>query len=156
MRHEGRGNRKLIGVGLCTLFLALGFSAEAQQPKKVYRIGYLSGTDRVTDDPRAEGTRRALGELGYIEDQNIIIEYRHAEGKAGRNAELAAELVRLKVDLILVAGGYGNIRVDTNATKTIPIVMMGQGGDPVKEGFVASLARPGGNVTGLTDVTTDL
>jgi putative tryptophan/tyrosine transport system substrate-binding protein len=110
----------------------------------------------VTDAPRAEGTRRALRELGYIEGRNIIIEYRHAEGKAGRTAELAAELVRLEVDLILVAGGNSPIRVATNATKTIPIVMMGQGADPVKEGFVASLARPGGNVTGLTNVTTDL
>jgi len=142
-------------IALSSMLLALCFPAQAQQPKKVYRIGYLSGTDRVTDDPRAEGTRRALKELGYIEGQNIIIEYRHAEGKAGRNAELAAELVRLNVDLIVVAGGEGNIRAATNATKTIPIVMMGQA-DPVNAGFVASLARPGGNVTGFTDVTTDL
>ena len=147
--------KKITVLTLCTVLYALCGSVEAQQPKKVYRIGYLSGTDRVTDDPRAEGTRRALKELGYIEGQNIIIEYRHAEGKAGRNAELAAELVRLNVDLIVVAGGEGNIRAATNATKTIPIVMMGQA-DPVNAGFVASLARPGGNVTGFTDVTTDL
>src|SRR5215475_3939277 len=134
---------------------ALCVSAEAQQPTKAFRIGYLSGTDQATDSPRAEGIRRALRELGYIEGQNIIIEYRHAEGKAGRNAELVAELVRFNVDLIVVAGGEGNIRAATNATKTIPIVMMGQA-DPVNAGFVASLARPGGNVTGFTDVTTDL
>jgi putative ABC transport system substrate-binding protein len=148
-------SKNVFCLALCALLLALCASAEAQQAKKVFRIGYLSGTDRVTDDPRAEGTRRALRELGYIEGQNIIIEYRHAEGKAGRNAELAAELVRLKVDLIVVAGGEGNIRAATSATKTIPIVLMGQS-DPVREGFVASLARPGGNVTGFTDVTTDL
>ena len=147
--------KKITVLTLCTVLYALCGSVEAQQPKKVYRIGYLSGTDRVTDDPRAEGTRRALGELGYIEGKNIIIEYRHAEGKAGRNAELAAELVHLNVDLIVVAGGEGNIRAATNATKTIPIIMMGQA-DPVNAGFVASLARPGGNVTGFTDVTTDL
>jgi putative tryptophan/tyrosine transport system substrate-binding protein len=149
-------SQKIVFLALSAMLYALSSSAEAQQPKKVFRIGYLSGTDRVTDAPRAEGTRRALRELGYIEGQNIIIEYRHAEGKAGRSAELAAELVRLKVDLILVAGAEGNIRAATNATKTIPIVMMGQGADPVKAGFVASLARPGGNVTGFTDVTTDL
>jgi putative tryptophan/tyrosine transport system substrate-binding protein len=148
--------KKITILTLSAMLFALCEPAQAQEPKKVFRIGYLSGTDRVTDAPRAEGTRRALRELGYIEGQNIIIEYRHAEGKAGRNNELAAELVRLKVDLILVAGGNSNIRAATNATKTIPIVMMGQGADPVKEGFVASLARPGGNVTGLTNVTTDL
>jgi putative ABC transport system substrate-binding protein len=147
---------KFAVFALCTMLLALCVPAQTQQPKKVFRIGYLSGTDRVTDAPRAEGTPLALRELGYIEGQNIIIEYRHAEGKAGRNTELAAELARLNVDLILVAGGNSNIRAAKNATKTIPIVMMGQGADPVKEGFVASLARPGGNVTGLTNVTTDL
>src|SRR5262249_19969333 len=140
--------RKITVFALCAMLFALYVFAEAQQPKKVYRIGYLSGPDRVTDAPRAEGTRGALRELGYIEGQNIIIEYRHAEGKAGRNAELAAELVRLNVDLIVVAGGEGNIRAATNATKMVPIIMMGQA-DPVEAGFVASLARPGGNVTGF-------
>jgi putative tryptophan/tyrosine transport system substrate-binding protein len=132
---------KIAVFALCTMLLALCVPAQTQQPKKVFRIGYLSGTDRVTDAPRAEGTPLALRELGYIEGQNIIIEYRHAEGKAGRNTELAAELARLNVDLILVAGGNSNIRAAKNATKTIPIVMMGQGADPVKEGFVASLVR---------------
>jgi ABC-type uncharacterized transport system substrate-binding protein len=110
----------------------------------------------VTDARRAELLRRALREIGYIEGQNIVIEFRHAAGKIDRQSENAAELVRLKVDLILVAGGGDNIRTAMNATKTIPIVMMGQGGDPVKAGFVASLPRPGGNVTGFTNVTTDL
>src|SRR5262249_54405277 len=133
--------KKITVLTLCAILLALCLSSQAQQPTKAFRIGYLSGTDQATDSPRAEGIRRALRELGYIEGQNIIIEYRHAEGKAGRNAELAAELVRLNVDLIVVAGGEGNIRAATNATKTIPIVMMGQA-DPVNAGFVASLARP--------------
>src|SRR5262245_65138772 len=97
--------KTFVGLTLCAMLFALCFPVEAQQPTKVFRIGYLSGTDPVTDAPRSEGIRRALRELGYVESQNIIIEYRHAEGKAGRNAELAAELVRLKVDLILVAGG---------------------------------------------------
>jgi putative ABC transport system substrate-binding protein len=138
------------------MLFALCPPAEAQQPKKTHRIGYLSGTDAKTDSPRAERIRRALRELGYIEGENILIEYRHAEGKSDRQPEHAAELVRLKVDLILVAGGDGGIRAATNATKTIPIIMMGQGSDPVKAGFVESLARPGRNVTGFTNVTTFL
>ena len=85
---------------------------------------------------------------GYIEGQNIAIEYRYAEGKPDRAPELAAELVRLKVDIIVVAGGDPWIRAAKNATKTIPIVMAGVGSDPVKAGLVESLARPGGNVTG--------
>jgi putative ABC transport system substrate-binding protein len=153
--ESGVRRKNIFCVALSAMLFALCASAMAQQPTKVFRIGYLSGTDRATDAPRAEGTRRALREVGYIEGQNIIVEYRHAEGKAGRNAALAAELVRLNVDLIVVAGGEGNILAATNATKTIPIVMMGQA-DPVKAGFVASLARPGGNVTGFTDVTSDL
>jgi putative ABC transport system substrate-binding protein len=135
---------------------SLRFARSRRRSSRVFRIGYLSGTDPATDAPRAEGIRAALRKLGYGEGENIVIEYRHAEGKAGRNAELAAELVRLNVDLILVAGGNTNIRAAQNASKTIPIVIMGQGADPVKEGFVESLARPGGNVTGLTSVTTDL
>ena len=95
----------------------------------------------------------ALRELGYTEGQNIAPEYRYAEGKRDRDLELAAELVRLKVDVIVVAGGDGAIRAAMNATKTIPIVMVGGGADPVEAGVVESLARPGGNVTGLTNLT---
>src|SRR5262245_60821676 len=102
MKHDGRGNKKLIGVALCTLFLALGFPAEAQQPKKVPRIGYLSAYDAATDAARAEAIRWALRELGYIEGQNIAIEYRYAEGKVDRFSELAGELVRLKIDVVVV------------------------------------------------------
>jgi len=98
----------------------------------------------------------ALRELGYIEGQNIAIEYRYAEGKRDRFSELAAEIVRVKVDIILVAGGEDWIQAAKNATKTIPIVMMGQGSDPVAAGLIESLARPGGNVTGITSLTPEL
>ena len=142
---------------VAVILLAVGVIAEAQQPKKVSRIGYLSKADAATDSARAEGIRLALRELGYIEGQNIAIEYRYAEGKLDRYPELAAELVRLKVDIIVVAGrGPRPIRAAKNATKTIPIVMMGLGSDPVRAGHVESLARPGGNVTGLTGLTREL
>src|SRR4030095_9602722 len=100
------------------------------------RIGYLSPVDAATDSPRAGGIRLALRELGYIEGQNIAIEYRYAEGKRDRAPELAAELVRLKVDIIVVAGGSGPVRAAKNATKTIPIIMGGSGVDPVEAGHV--------------------
>jgi ABC-type uncharacterized transport system substrate-binding protein len=137
------------------LLFALCFPAQAQQTKKTYRIGYLSATDRASDAPRANAIRMALRDLGYIEGDNINFEYRHASGKL-RQPELAAELVGLKVDLIIVAGGDVGIRAAINATKTIPIVLTGFGSDPVKAGFVQSLARPGGNVTGFTIFTTEL
>ena len=105
---------------------------------------------------RSEAIRLALRELGYIEGQNIAIEYRYAEGKQERYPELADELVRLKVDIIVVPGGDIAIRAAKNATKTIPIVMVGQGLDPVEAGLVESLARPGGNVTGITNLGTEL
>ena len=98
----------------------------------------------------------ALRELGYIEGQNIAYEYRYAEGKRDRYAELAGELVRLKADIIVVAGGAPLVRATRNATKTISIVMVGAGSDPVKAGLIESLARPGGNVTGLTNLAIEL
>jgi putative ABC transport system substrate-binding protein len=134
---------------------ALCVSAEAQQPKKVPRIGYVSATDPVDESSRAEAIRLALRELGYIEGQNIAFEYRYAEGKQDRYPELAAELVRLKVDIIVVAG-VPPIRAVKNATRTIPIVMSGLAADPVEAGFVESLARPGGNITGLTTLSREL
>jgi putative ABC transport system substrate-binding protein len=112
--------------------------------------------DPASESTRFEGIRLALRKLGYIEGQNIAIERRYAEGKRDRAPELAAELVRLKVDIILVAGGDTWIRAAKNATKTIPIVMTGQGSDPVEAGFVQSLARPGGNVTGITNLNREL
>jgi putative ABC transport system substrate-binding protein len=147
--------RKISILALCALLSALSVPVAAQQPKKVFRIGYLSGTDAATDSPRAAGIGAALRELGYTEGQNIIIDYRYAE-RRDRYPEVAAELVRLKVDLIVVAGGTTPIQAAKNATKTIPIVMTGTGLDPVRAGFVESLAHPGGNVTGLTTLNTEL
>src|SRR5499426_288143 len=141
---------------LCTLFLGLSSLSQAQQPAKIPRIGYLSNADLATDSARAGGIRLALRELGYIEGQNIAIEYRFAEGKNDRLPELAAELARLKVDLIVPAGGDPLTRAAMNATKTIPIVMIGSGSDPVAAGLIDSLARPGCNVTDLTSLTPDL
>src|SRR4030095_1422783 len=111
----------LVAVAL----LAVAAIAEAQQPQKVFRIGYLVATDPATESARFEAIRQALRELGYIEGQNIAFEYRYAEGKRDRRSELADELVRLKVDIIVVAGGGNWVRAAKNATKTIPIVMVG-------------------------------
>jgi putative tryptophan/tyrosine transport system substrate-binding protein len=142
---------------LCAMLFALCVSASAQQPpKKVPRIGYLMSADPATESTRTEAFRAALRELGYIEGQNIAIEYRYAEGKLDRFSELVAELVRLKVDIIVAGGGSSRIRPAMNATKTIPLVMTGIGLDPVKEGLVESLARPGGNVTGITNLGREL
>jgi putative tryptophan/tyrosine transport system substrate-binding protein len=145
---------KITVLTLCAMLFALCFPAEAQQPKKVPRIGYLASGDPASDSARSEAIRVALRELGYVEGQNIAIEYRYAEGKLDRFSELAAELVRLKVDVIVVGGGtVRGVRPAMNATKTIPIVMTGGGVDPVEAGLVESLARPGGNVTGITNLT---
>ncbi len=148
--------KKITVLTLCAMLFALCVAAEAQQPKKVSLIGYLSSFDPAGESARSEGIRLALRELGYIEGQNITIEYRFAEGKMDRARELAAELVRLKVDIIVVAGGTGIIQAAKNATKTIPIVMTGGGSDPVEAGLVESLARPGGNVTGLSTLAREL
>jgi putative tryptophan/tyrosine transport system substrate-binding protein len=134
-------------------FLGFAGGVESQQPKKVTRIGYLSSQDPAYESARAEGIRLALRDLGYIEGQNIAIDYRYSEGKTDRAPELAAELVRLKVDILVVAGGIHWIRAAKDATKTIPVVMAGVGNDPVEAGLIESLARPGGNVTGLTNLT---
>ena len=141
---------------VAAMLLAGGVTAEAQQPKKIHRIGYLLAGDPAGESTRFEAIRLALRELGYIEGQNIAIEYRYAEGKQDRYPELAAELVRLKVDIIVAAGGNVMVRAAKNATKTIPIVMSGVGADPVEAGLVESLARPGGNVTGITNLSTEL
>ncbi len=143
-------NRRTAIRRLATFFLTSASLAQAQQPKKVPRIGYLVSGNAASESARFEAIRLALPERGYIEGQNLASEYRYAEGKRDRQSELAAELVRLKVDIILVAGGEDWIRAAMNATKTIPIVMMGGGSDPVEAGLVDSLARPGGNVTGIT------
>src|SRR5215813_13912834 len=142
---------------LCVLLLALCYSASAQQPKKVPRVGYLSPSDPGSESSRSELIRRALRERGYIEGQNIAIEYRYAEGRLDRYPELVAELVRLKVDIIVLAGGGDRaIQAAKNATKTIPIVITGAGSAPVEAGHVESLAHPGGNVTGITNLGGEL
>jgi ABC-type uncharacterized transport system substrate-binding protein len=122
-----------------------GAAAEESPSDRVSR-----GGSAANDSARAEGIRLALRERGYIDGQNMATEYRYADGKPDRLPELAAELVRLKVDIIVVAGGVIPTRAAKNATKTIPIVMGGSGLDPVTAGLVESLARPGGNITGLT------
>ena len=145
-------------LSLCALLTALSFPVEAQQPNKIPRIGFLSAVDQAVASTRFELFRLALRERGYIEGQNITIEYRSAEGKTDidRGSELAAELVRLKVDIIVVSAGDTYIRAARNATKTIPIVMGGAGIDPVEASLIESLARPGGNVTGVTNLTGEL
>jgi ABC-type uncharacterized transport system substrate-binding protein len=148
-------NQKVILSLLAASVLICFQLAEAQQAEKVPRIGYLSQLDPAGESTRSEPFRLALRELGYIEGQNIATEYRYAEGKLDRLPELAAELVRLKVDVI-VTGGDNPVRAAKNATKTIPIVMSGRGIDPVEAGFVESLARPGGNVTGITYLSAEL
>ena len=156
VRREDRMNRRFFAFTLCALLFALCGSVEAQQPRKVTRIGYLSTTDVARDSARIETIRLALRELGYIEGQNITIEYRYAEGRPDRYPELVAELVRLKVDIVVVAGGTSMIRAAQSATKSIPIVMAGAPPDPVKAGLIESLARPGGNITGITVLSRDL
>src|SRR5262245_31662111 len=133
---------------LSPLILASIHLAEAQQTKKVFRIGYLAGISPEAQSARIEAFRQGLRELGYVEGKNIVIESRYAEGKSDRLPVLAADLVRLKVDVILAAGS-SDTRAAKEATVTIPIVMAAAG-DPIASGFVASLARPGGNITGLS------
>ncbi len=142
---------------LATLISGWVNSAEAQKAGKVYRIGFLDFRLRsTTTDPRLIALRQGLRELGYVEGQNLVFEYRSAKGKRERLPEVAAELVRLKVDVIVTSGNARAIRAAKRATRTIPIVMPGGGLDPVEAGFVMSLARPGGNITGLTNLASDL
>src|SRR5215831_13691 len=139
-------NKRLFWI-VTLLLLAAGTFAEAQQPGKVPRIGYLSGSSRSSMSARSEAFRQGLRDLGYVEGKNIVIEWRFAEGNADRTPTLLIDLVRLKVDVIVTAGS-GVTRLAKETTDTIPIVMA-QDFDPVRSGFVASLARPGGNITGL-------
>ena len=148
-------NRKLVGiVALIIAFAMCGAVATAQHPAKIPRIGFLSPTFPSTNPAHREAFRQGLRELGYVEGKNIVIEWRSAEGKPDRLPALSAELVRLKVDVIVTAG-TGSTRAAKEATPTIPIVM-GQDTDPVSNGFVASLARPGGNITGLATLAPEI
>ena len=148
--------KNILPILLVIAAMGVGAMAQAQQSKKVPRIGYLSSADPARDSVGSKAIQLALRERGYIEGQNIATEYRYAEGKRDRVPELAAELVRLKVDIIVVAGGLRTVQAAKNATKTIPIVMAGEGTDPVKGGLIESLARPGGNITGLTLLSREL
>ena len=146
--------RKIVLWLLPTVLLVTVSSVAAQQPKKVPRIGYLDTSSPSSTKEVVEAFQQGLRDLGYIEGQNITIEYRSAEGMAERLPDLAAELVHLKVDVIVVSGSPST-QAAMNATKTIPIVMT-NANDPVGVGLVASLAHPGGNVTGLSNVGSDL
>jgi putative ABC transport system substrate-binding protein len=146
--------KKIIGLVLGAVLLALRCPTEAQQAEKVPRIGYLSGSPPSAIAEQNEAFRQGLRELGYMEGKNIVIEWRSAEGKSDRLPALATELVHLKVDVIVTAGPLVT-RAAKEATVTIPIVMA-QDPDPVGNGFVASLARPGGNITGLSRIAPEL
>jgi len=145
--------RKIL-VWLLVTFFVVNVSVAQAQPAKIPRIGYLSATSPSAVSARIEAFRQGLRELGYVEGKNIIIEWRFGEGKPDRLLALAAELVSLKVDIIVTAGQTVT-RAAKEATKTIPIVMTNEG-DPVGTGFVASLAQPGGNITGLSTLRPEI
>jgi putative ABC transport system substrate-binding protein len=146
--------KKITRLAVCALLFALCGSVHAQQPNKTPRIGYLTGSYLSANPAWHEAFRQGLRKLGYVEGKNIVIEWRSPEGQPDRTPTLAAELVRLKVDVIVTVGS-GETRAAKEATATIPIVMI-QAGDPVGSGFVASLARPGGNITGLSNLRPEL
>lgn len=145
---------KFVLFTLAAIIPVYAHLAEAQQAGKVPRIGFLSGSPPSSIKARTEAFRQGLRDLGYVEGKNIVIEWRSGEGKRDRFPALAADLVRLKVDLIVTAGPLVT-RAAKQATSTIPIVMA-QDSDPVGNGFVASLARPGGNITGLSTLAPEL
>ena len=141
---------------LATLISGWVKLAEAQQTGKVYRIGWLRMRPSPPTGSTSVAFRQKLRELGYVEGQNLVIEFRSAKREPERRPDLAAELLRLKVDVIVVPGSASMVRDWQRATRTVPIVMMGIRVDPVEAGLVDSLARPGGNITGLTDLNTEL
>jgi ABC-type uncharacterized transport system substrate-binding protein len=144
----------ILSILVVAVLLAVGVMAEAQQPARIPRIGYLSGNSLSASPARTEAFRQGLRELGYVEGKNIVIEWRSAEGNYDLLPALAAELVNLKVDVIL---SYGPIptRAAKKATTTIPIVMAFDS-DPVGSGMISSLARPGGNITGLSTLAPEI
>jgi putative ABC transport system substrate-binding protein len=145
--------RRTFGFVLGTFFLIIFRLAQAQQPTKIVRIGYLNPGDPVSRTYRTEAFRQGLKDLGYIEGKNVIIEYRFAEARIDRLPELARDLVHLKVDVIF-AGSLPATEAAKNATQMIPIVTSSQ--DPVQSGLVAGLPRPAGNITGLANLTSEL
>ena len=146
-------HKKFTRRAFCSMLLALPFPARAQQPARIPRVGILIPPSASFFSARVEAFRQRLRELGYVEGKNIFIEYRYAEGKLERLPDLAAELVRLKVDVIVATGPA--ILAAKKASPTIPIVFAAAG-DPVGSGLVSSLARPGGNITGLSSIAQDL
>jgi putative tryptophan/tyrosine transport system substrate-binding protein len=148
--------KKITVLALSVLLLGLSVSAEARQPAKIPRVGVLApGRALSGRAPAIEALRQGLRQLGYVEGKNIIIELRYAENKFERFPELAADLARLKVDVIVTAGGTPAAQAAKNAITTIPVVTVGVA-DPVALGLVASLARPGGNITGLSTMSPEL
>ena len=146
--------QKFIGIALCAMLFTLSLPAEAQQPARIPRIGILAAPSASFFSARDEAFRQRLRELGYVEGKTLFIEYRYADGKRERLPDLAAELVRLKVDVIVTAGPGATLAAK-KASATIPIVFAAAS-DPVGTGLVSSLARPGGNITGLSNMASDL
>src|SRR6266496_2431303 len=144
----------VLSILFVVVLLAASVIAEAQQPAKIPRIGYVSGSDPKTPGYQVEAFRQGLRDLGYIEGENILVEYRYVEGRLDRVPALLGELVQLKVD-VLVATFTIAIRAAKQATTTIPIIMV-SATDPVAAGFVDSLARPGGNITGVVRLIREL
>jgi len=149
-------NKKIFVFLFAAIFLSTASFADAQQPKKVRRIGYLSTRSASQVQATTHALRRGLSDLGYVEGQNIMIEYSWADDTADRLPHLAAQLVRLGVEVIVAAGGTPAILAAKNATSSIPIIFAGLGTDPVELGLVASLARPGGNITGVSSGGSEL
>ena len=156
MRLEARGNskKKIIGLASCAMIVCLCTSAHAQQTAKIPRIGYLTLASASSNLPRREAFLDGLRNLGYSEGQNVNIEYRYADSRTDRLPELAADLVRLQVDVIVAGGTQVNLAAK-KTTSTIPIVMA-NADDPLGSGLVQSLARPGTNVTGLSSMSLEL
>jgi putative tryptophan/tyrosine transport system substrate-binding protein len=146
--------KKFWGLTLCALLLALSVRVEAQQAKKIPRIGFIASGTPSTSAPYRDAFQQGLRGLGYVEGKNIVVEYRFAEGKLDRIPDLTTELVGLKVDAIVVVSS-SSARAAKKVTTTVPIVMTSSG-NPFGGGLIASLARPGGNVTGLTNLVSDL
>jgi ABC-type uncharacterized transport system substrate-binding protein len=147
--------KNVIRLTLCAMLFALSYPASAQQAKKVPRIGYLSPGSLATVSLNLEPFLQGLRALGYVEGKNVLIEYRYADGKPGRVSELAEELVRLKVDVLMVGGGTSTVLRVKKVVTNVPVVFA-LVSDPVGDGVVASLARPGGNLTGLSSASEDL
>ncbi|HEU4638540.1 MAG TPA: ABC transporter substrate-binding protein, partial [Candidatus Binatia bacterium] len=156
-RQWASGNNKkaeIFAFALCALLFVFSYPVEGQEPKNIRRLGFLSANAAQNDRDRIGVFREGLRELGYVEAKNILIEYRFADGKLDRLPELAAGLARLNVNIIVTAGNEA-VQAAKKATQTIPIVMAFSG-DPVGAGFVASLAQPGGNITGLSRLNVEL